>query len=127
MVPMFTQGHPCVLKVHNAISYWTKNNEELVQKNYNLTVDECHVQNIAREYINAWTTVAQTQEAFVEVPEMIPKYLVKYSVRDGKKLNLKLRDSEAGQKCCAFQHCVYHETEGNLLITDMQGRYSSAA
>lgn len=39
IVPMFTQGHPWVLKVHNAISYWTKNNEELVQKNYNLTVD----------------------------------------------------------------------------------------
>lgn len=31
------------------------------------------------------------------------------------------RDSEAGQKCCAFQHWVYHKTEGNLLVTDMQG------
>lgn len=31
------------------------------------------------------------------------------------------RDSEAGQKCCAFQHWVYQKTEGNLLVTDMQG------
>ncbi|XP_041741298.1 alpha-protein kinase 2 [Coregonus clupeaformis] len=142
MVTVFTQGHHCVLKVHNAISYGTKNNEELVQKNYNLAVEECHVQNTAREYIKAWTAVAQTQEAFGEVPEIIPIYLVhrpsndvpyatleeelmgdfvKYSVRDGKEINLKRRDSEAGQKCCAFQHWVYHKTEGNLLVTDMQG------
>lgn len=46
---------------------------------------------------------------------------VKYSVRDGKEINLMRRDSEAGQKCCTFQHWVYHKTEGNLLVTDMQG------
>ncbi|XP_020340350.1 alpha-protein kinase 2 [Oncorhynchus kisutch] len=142
MVPVFTQGHHCVLKVHNAISYGTQNNEELVQKNYNLAVEECHVQNTAREYIKVWTAVAQTQDAFGEVPEIIPIYLVhrpsndipyatleeelmgefvKYSVRDGKEINLKRNDSEAGQKCCTFQHWVYHKTEGNLLVTDMQG------
>lgn len=47
---------------------------------------------------------------------------VKYSVKDGKEINLMRRDSEAGQKCCAFQHWVYHNTEGNLLVTDMQGQ-----
>lgn len=47
---------------------------------------------------------------------------VKYSVKDGKEINLMRRDSEAGQKCCAFQHWVYHKTDGNLLVTDMQGR-----
>lgn len=46
---------------------------------------------------------------------------VKYSVKDGKEINLMRRDSEAGQKCCAFQHWVYQQTEGNLLVTDMQG------
>lgn len=46
---------------------------------------------------------------------------VKYSVKDGKEINLMRRDSEAGQKCCAFQHWVYQKTEGNLLVTDMQG------
>lgn len=47
---------------------------------------------------------------------------VKYSVKDGKEINLMRRDSEAGQKCCAFQHWVYQNTEGNLLVTDMQGQ-----
>ncbi|XP_067107041.1 alpha-protein kinase 2 isoform X1 [Osmerus mordax] len=142
MVSVFMPGHPCVLKVHNAISYGTKNNEELVQRNYNLAVEECHVQNTAREYIKAYTVVAQSKESFGDVPEIIPIYLVhrpsndipyatleeelrgdfvKYSVRDGKEINLMRRDSEAGQKCCTFQHWVYHKTEGNLLVTDMQG------
>uniref|UniRef100_A0AAQ4S251 non-specific serine/threonine protein kinase n=2 Tax=Gasterosteus aculeatus aculeatus TaxID=481459 RepID=A0AAQ4S251_GASAC len=141
-IPLFLPGHPCVLKVHNAISYGTKNNDELIQKNFSLAVEECHVQNTAREYIKGYTTAARTVEAFGEVPEIIPIYLVhrpsndipyatleeelvgdfvKYSVKDGKEVNLKRRDSEAGQKCCAFQHWVYHKTEGNLLVTDMQG------
>ncbi|XP_032395736.1 alpha-protein kinase 2 [Etheostoma spectabile] len=141
-IPLLLPGHSCVLKVHNAISYGTKNNDELVQKNFSLAVEECHVQNTAREYIKAYNTAAQSVEAFGEIPEIIPIYLVhrpsnnipyatleeeligdfvKYSVKDGKEINLKRRDSEAGQKCCAFQHWVYHKTEGNLLVTDMQG------
>uniref|UniRef100_UPI0037E86257 alpha-protein kinase 2 n=1 Tax=Semicossyphus pulcher TaxID=241346 RepID=UPI0037E86257 len=141
-IPLLVPGHSCVLKVHNAISYGTKNNDELVQKNFSLAVEECQVQNTAREYIKAYTTAAQSVEAFGETPEIIPIYLVhrpsndipyatleeeligdfvKYSVKDGKEINLMRRDSEAGQKCCAFQHWVYHNTEGNLLVTDMQG------
>ncbi|KAJ8415580.1 hypothetical protein AAFF_G00425600 [Aldrovandia affinis] len=134
---LFAPGHPCVLKVHNAICYGTKKNEELICKNYNLAVE-----NIAREYIKAYTEEARSSAVFGEVPEIIPIYLVhrpssslpyatleeelvgdfvKYSVRDGKEINLMRRDSEAGQKCCAFQHWVLHKTEGNLLVTDMQG------
>ncbi|XP_067232059.1 alpha-protein kinase 2 isoform X3 [Chanodichthys erythropterus] len=141
-LPRFNPGHPCVLKVHNGINYGIKNNEELVQKNYSLAVEECHVQNTAREYIKAYNSVAKSAESFGEVPEIIPIYLVhrpsneipyatleeellgdfvKYSVKDGKEINLMHRDSEAGQKCCAFQHWVYTQTEGNLLVTDMQG------
>ncbi|XP_048021852.1 alpha-protein kinase 2 isoform X1 [Megalobrama amblycephala] len=141
-LPRFNPGHPCVLKVHNGINYGIKNNEELVQKNYSLAVEECHVQNTAREYIKAYNSVAKSAESFGEVPEIIPIYLVhrpsneipyatleeellgdfvKYSVKDGKEINLMRRDSEAGQKCCAFQHWVYTQTEGNLLVTDMQG------
>ncbi|XP_077050149.1 alpha-protein kinase 2 isoform X2 [Siphateles boraxobius] len=141
-LPQFNPGHPCVLKVHSVISYGTKNNEELVRKNYSLAVEECHVQNTAREYIKAYNSVAKSAESFGEVPEIIPIYLVhrpsndipyatleeellgdfvKYSVKDGKEINLMRRDSEAGQKCCAFQHWVYTQTEGNLLVTDMQG------
>ncbi|KAJ8402354.1 hypothetical protein AAFF_G00368430 [Aldrovandia affinis] len=142
MLSAFTPGHPCVLKVHNAISQGTKNNEELILKNYNLAVEECQVQNTAREYIKAYTTTAKSAEEFGEVPEIIPIFLVhrpsndipyatleeelmgdfvKYSVKDGKEINLTRRESEPGQKCCAFQHWVYNMTEGNLLVTDMQG------
>ncbi|XP_013864768.1 alpha-protein kinase 2 [Austrofundulus limnaeus] len=141
-IPLLVPGHACVLKVHNAISYGTKNNDELVQRNFNLAVEECQVQNTAREYIKAYTSAAQSVDAFGDVPDIIPIYLVhrpsndvpyatleeeligdfvKYSVKDGKEINLMRRDSEAGQKCCAFQHWVYHNTEGNLLVTDMQG------
>nr|XP_046231797.1 alpha-protein kinase 2 [Scatophagus argus] len=141
-IPLLLPGHSCVLKVHNAISYGTKNNEELIKKNFTLAVEECQVQNTAREYIKAYTTAAQSVEAFGEIPEIIPIFLVhrpsndipyatleeeligdfvKYSVKDGKEINLMRRDSEAGQKCCAFQHWVYDKTEGNLLVTDMQG------
>ncbi|XP_057215510.1 alpha-protein kinase 2 [Triplophysa rosa] len=141
-LPRFNPGHPCVMKVHNSIGYGTKNTEEIVKKNYSLAVEECHVQNTAREYIKAYNHVAKNAESFGEVPEIIPIYLVhrpsndipyatleeellgdfvKYSVKDGKEINLMRRDSEAGQKCCAFQHWVYTQTEGNLLVTDMQG------
>lgn len=141
-IPLLVPGHSCVLKVHNAISYGTKNNEELVQKNFTLAAEECQVQNTAREYIKAYTAAAQSTGAFGDVPDIIPIYLihrpsndipyatleeeligdfVKYSVKDGKEINLMRRDSEAGQKCCAFQHWVYQNTEGNLLVTDMQG------
>ncbi|KAG5834607.1 hypothetical protein ANANG_G00263250 [Anguilla anguilla] len=142
MLPVFSPGLSCVLKVHNVISQGTRNNEELIHKNYSLAVEECSVQNTAREYIKAYTTVAKSAEEFGEVPEIIPILLVhrpssdipyatleeeligdfvKYSVKDGKEINLKRRDSEPGQKCCAFQHWVYNKTEGNLLVTDMQG------
>ncbi|XP_028658342.2 alpha-protein kinase 2 [Erpetoichthys calabaricus] len=142
LVPVFNPGHPCVLKVHNAIAYGTKTNDELIQKNYRLAVQECHVQNTAREYIKEYRTEATNTDSFGEVPDIIPIYLihrpannipyatleeeligefVKYSVKDGKELNVMRRDSDAGQKCCTFQHWVFQRTGGNLLVTDMQG------
>ncbi|KAL8204045.1 UNVERIFIED_CONTAM: hypothetical protein K2H54_066350 [Gekko kuhli] len=142
LVPVFSPGHPCVLKVHNAIAYGTKNNDELVTKNYKLAMQECYIQNTAREYAKIYAAEAEQLEGFGEVPEIIPIFLihrpksnipyatveeeligefVKYSVRDGKEINFTRRDSEAGQKCCTFQHWVYERTSGSLLITDMQG------
>ena len=38
-IPLLVPGHSCVLKVHNDISYGTNNNDELVQKNFNLAVE----------------------------------------------------------------------------------------
>ncbi|XP_077594086.1 alpha-protein kinase 2 [Stigmatopora nigra] len=141
-VPLLLAGPSCVLKVHTAVTYGTKNNDDLVQRNFSLAVEECHVQNTAREYIKEYNVATQSVDAFGEVPDIIPIYLVhrpssdipyatleeeligdfvKYSVKDGKEINLMRRDSEAGRKCCAFQHWVYQRTEGNLLVTDMQG------
>ncbi|XP_006116612.1 alpha-protein kinase 2 isoform X2 [Pelodiscus sinensis] len=40
LVPIFSPGHPCVLKVHTAISYGTKTKDELVQKNYKLAMQD---------------------------------------------------------------------------------------
>ncbi|XP_053557139.1 alpha-protein kinase 2 [Bombina bombina] len=142
LLPVFNPGHLCVLKVHNAIAYGTKTNDELVQRNYNLAVQECYVQNTAREYAKIYAAEAERLKDFGTVPEIIPIFLihrpannipyatveeellgdfVKYSVRDGKEINFLRRDSEAGQKCCTFQHWVYEKTNGNLLVTDMQG------
>ncbi|XP_058995466.1 alpha-protein kinase 2 isoform X1 [Mustela lutreola] len=142
LTPVFQPGHACVLKVHNAVAYGTRNNDELIQRNYKLAAQECYVQNTARHYAQIYAAEAQPLEGFGEVPEIIPIFLiyrpdnnipyatveeeligefVKYSIRDGKEINFLRRDSEAGQKCCTFQHWVYQKTSGCLLVTDMQG------
>ncbi|XP_017595382.1 PREDICTED: alpha-protein kinase 2 isoform X2 [Corvus brachyrhynchos] len=142
LAPAFAPGHPCVLKVHNALTYGTKSRDELLQKNYSLALQECYVQNTAREYAKLYAAEAEPLEGFGEVPEIIPIFLihrptnnipyatveeelvgefVKYSVKDGKEVNFLRRDSEAGQKCCTFQHWVYEKTNGNLIVTDLQG------
>uniref|UniRef100_A0A8C9EM79 Alpha-protein kinase 2 n=1 Tax=Pavo cristatus TaxID=9049 RepID=A0A8C9EM79_PAVCR len=142
LVPVFSPGHPCVLKVHNAITYGTKSKDDLVQRNYKLALQECYVQNTAREYAKIYAAEAEPLEGFGEAPEIIPIFLVhrpannipyatveeeligefvKYSIKDGKEINFLRRDSEAGQKCCTFQHWVYEKTNGNLLVTDLQG------
>ncbi|KAM8783090.1 alpha-protein kinase 2 [Rhynchonycteris naso] len=142
LMPVFQPGHACVLKVHNAVAYGTRNNDELIQKNYKLAAQECYVQNTARYYAKIYAAEAQPLEGFGEVPEIIPIFLihrpehnipyatveeeligefVKYSIRDGKEINFLRRESEAGQKCCTFQHWVYQKTSGGLLVTDMQG------
>ncbi|XP_025959420.2 alpha-protein kinase 2-like [Dromaius novaehollandiae] len=142
LVPVFSPGHPCVLKVHSAIMYGTRSKDDLVQKNYKLALQECYVQNTAREYAKIYAAEAEPLEGFGEVPEIIPIFLVhrpannipyatveeelvgefvKYSVKDGREVNFLRRDSEAGQKCCTFQHWVYEKTNGSLLVTDLQG------
>ncbi|XP_069780116.1 uncharacterized protein [Narcine bancroftii] len=141
-IPVFDPGHSCVLKIHNAISYGTKTKNEFIQRNYILAVQECHVQNAARQYGNMFSAKGTLLEGFGKAPEIIPIYLVhrpannipyatveeelkgdfvKYSVKDGRELNVGRKESEVGQKCCTFQHWVYEWTEGNLLVTDLQG------
>lgn len=40
-------------------------------ENNTFSVQECQVQNTAREYIKAYTTAAQSTEAFGEIPEWV--------------------------------------------------------
>ena len=61
---------------------------------------------------------------YATVEEELMGEFVKYSIRDGKEITFLRRDSEAGQKCCTFQHWVYQKTGGCLLVTDMQGEES---
>ncbi|XP_048459279.1 alpha-protein kinase 2 [Rhincodon typus] len=142
LLPLFDPGHRCVLKIHNAISHGTKANSELIKQNYVLAVQECHVQSAARQYGNMFSAEGTLLEGFGEAPEVIPIYLVhcpandvpyatieeeligefvKYSMKDGRELNSGRKESDVGLKCCTFQHWVYQWTEGNLLVTDMQG------
>ncbi|OWK01654.1 ALPK2, partial [Cervus elaphus hippelaphus] len=68
LTPVFKPGHACVLKVHNAVAYGTRNNDELVQRNYRLAAQECYVQNTARHYAQIYAAEAQPLEGFGEVP-----------------------------------------------------------
>lgn len=44
-IPLLVPGNSCVLKVHNSISYGTKNNDDILQKNFNLAVEvsNCYI------------------------------------------------------------------------------------
>lgn len=64
---------------------------------------------------------------YATVEEELIGEFVKYSIRDGKEINFLRRESEAGQKCCTFQHWVYQKTSGCLLVTDMQGEEAAAS
>uniref|UniRef100_A0A8C4V634 Alpha-protein kinase 3 n=1 Tax=Falco tinnunculus TaxID=100819 RepID=A0A8C4V634_FALTI len=140
--PVFESGCTCVIKVHNFIAFGTKNENSLVEKNYDITIQECKIQNSSREYCKIFAAEARAVPDFGAVPEVIPLYLIyrpannipyatmeedlggpceQYCVteRDG---NLVARGtSEIVLKCCTFQHWVYQWTNGNILVTDMEG------
>ncbi|OXB77161.1 UNVERIFIED_CONTAM: hypothetical protein H355_014732 [Colinus virginianus] len=125
LVPVFSPGHPCVLKVHNAITYGTKSKDDLVQRNYKLALQrERAVYFIFLDFriIPIFLVHRPANNIpYATVEEELIGEFVKYSVKDGKEINFLRRDSEAGQKCCTFQHWVYEKTNGNLLVTDLQG------
>uniref|UniRef100_A0A672UPM5 Alpha-protein kinase 3 n=1 Tax=Strigops habroptila TaxID=2489341 RepID=A0A672UPM5_STRHB len=140
--PIFESGRTCVIKVHNFIVFGTKNENSLIEKNYDITIQECKIQNSSREYCKIFAAEARAVPDFGAVPEIIPLYLIyrpannipyatmeedlgapceQYCVieRDG---SLVARGtSEIVLKCCTFQHWVYQWTNGNILVTDMEG------
>lgn len=53
LIPLSLPGHSCVLKVHNSISYGTKNSDELIQRNFSLAVEVRTSQDPVHLYLNA--------------------------------------------------------------------------
>ncbi|NWV43865.1 ALPK3 kinase, partial [Grantiella picta] len=140
--PVFESGHTCVIKVHNFIIFGTKNENSLIEKNYDITIQECKVQNSSREYCKIFAAEARAVPDFGAVPEIIPLYLIyrpannipyatmeedlgrpceQYCVTERDGSLVARGTSEIVLKCCTFQHWVYQWTNGNILVTDMEG------
>nr|XP_047937384.1 LOW QUALITY PROTEIN: alpha-protein kinase 3 [Anser cygnoides] len=140
--PIFESGHTCIIKVHNFIVFGTKNENSLIEKNYDITIQECKIQNSSREYCKIFAAEARAVPDFGAVPEIIPLYLIyrpannipyatmeedlggpceQYCVTERDGSLVARGTSEIVLKCCAFQHWVYQWTNGNILVTDMEG------
>ncbi|NXC63770.1 ALPK3 kinase, partial [Aleadryas rufinucha] len=140
--PVFESGHTCVIKVHNFIVFGTKNENSLIEKNYDITIQECKVQNSSREYCKIFAAEARAIPDFGAVPEIIPLYLIyrpannipyatmeedlgrpceQYCVTERDGSLVARGTSEIVLKCCTFQHWVYQWTNGNILVTDIEG------
>ncbi|XP_074736528.1 alpha-protein kinase 3 isoform X2 [Strix uralensis] len=140
--PIFESGCTCVIKVHNFIVFGTKNENSLIEKNYDITIQECKIQNSSREYCKIFAAEARAVPDFGAVPEIIPVYLIyrpannipyatmeedlggpceQYCVTERDGSLMARGTSEIVLKCCTFQHWVYQWTNGNILVTDMEG------
>uniref|UniRef100_A0A663DP54 Alpha-protein kinase 3 n=1 Tax=Aquila chrysaetos chrysaetos TaxID=223781 RepID=A0A663DP54_AQUCH len=140
--PIFESGRTCVIKVHNFIVFGTKNENSLIEKNYDITIQECKIQNSSREYCKIFAAEARAVPDFGAVPEIIPLYLIyrpannipyatmeedlggpceQYCITETDGSLVARGTSEIVLKCCTFQHWVYQWTNGNILVTDMEG------
>ncbi|XP_009864690.1 PREDICTED: alpha-protein kinase 3, partial [Apaloderma vittatum] len=140
--PVFESGCTCIIKVHNFIVFGTKNENSLIEKNYDITIQECKIQNSSREYCKIFAAEARAVPDFGAVPEIIPLYLIyrpannipyatmeedlggpceQYCVTERDGSLVTRHTSEIVLKCCTFQHWVYQWTNGNILVTDMEG------
>ncbi|NWR81212.1 ALPK3 kinase, partial [Centropus unirufus] len=140
--PVFESGHTGVIKVRNFIAFGTKNENSLVERNYDITIQECKIQNSSREYCKIFAAEARAIPDFGAVPEIIPLYLIyrpannipyatmeedlggrcePYCVAERDGSLVARGTSEVVLKCCTFQHWVYQWTNGNILVTDMEG------
>ncbi|XP_066492278.1 alpha-protein kinase 3 isoform X2 [Tiliqua scincoides] len=140
--PVFESGHTGIIKVRNLIAFGGRSESTLIERNYDITIQECKIQNSSREYCKIFAAEARAIPAFGLVPEIIPLYLIyrpanniPYAtmeedlpgqfehycgrVRDGGLAPAST--SEVGHKCCTFQHWLYQWTNGNFLVTDLEG------
>ncbi|XP_077373063.1 uncharacterized protein alpk3a isoform X2 [Festucalex cinctus] len=140
--PVYDSGSTCIIKVTNPIAYGTKQDNNLIERNLEMTKQECKIQNMIREYCKIFAAEARAIENFGSSLEIIPKYLMyrpansipyatvevdleeaflKYCVTDTKGHMVAQSASEMEQKCSTFQHWIHQWTHGNLLVTRMEG------
>ncbi|XP_039195432.1 alpha-protein kinase 3 isoform X2 [Crotalus tigris] len=141
--PVFESGHTGIIKVNNLIAFGGRSENTLVERNYDITIQECKIQNSSREYCKIFAAEARAIADFGSIPEIIPLYLIYrpannipyatmeedlpgsfqgYCGREGDGNRLAPPNpSEIGQKCSAFQHWLYQWTNGNILVTDLEG------
>ncbi|KAJ8003282.1 hypothetical protein DPEC_G00167800 [Dallia pectoralis] len=140
--PVFESGSTCIIKIQNPIAYGTKEESNLAERNMEITKQECKIQNTVREYCKIFTAEARVIENFGFSLEVSPLYLMyrpansvpyatvetdlkgvflKYCMMDDKGRLITRSTSEVEMKCCSFQHWIYQWTNGNLLITGLEG------
>ncbi|XP_035272405.1 alpha-protein kinase 3-like isoform X1 [Anguilla anguilla] len=140
--PVFESGSSCIIKVRNPIAYSSKDEISLAEINLETTKKECKIQNTAREYCKVFAAEARAIENFGTALEMLPRYLMyrpantvpyatvevdvpgvfqKYCTMDATGGLIMRSASEVEQKCCAFQHWIHQWTNGNLLVTQLEG------
>ncbi|CAB1448100.1 unnamed protein product [Pleuronectes platessa] len=140
--PVFESGNTCIIKKSNPIAYEGKEERNLLERNLDNIKQHCKIQNLAREYCKIFSAEARVLDNFGSSLEVIPVYLMyrpantvpyatveadltgayqKHSVLDHTgRLDVKT-GSEVAQKCCALQHWIFQWTNGNLLLTRLEG------
>eukprot|EP00063_Salmo_salar_P056959 XP_014031794.1 PREDICTED: alpha-protein kinase 3-like isoform X1 [Salmo salar] len=141
--PVFESGTTCYIKVKSPIAYYgAKEESNLVERNLAITQQECRIQNIAREYCKIFAAECRVIGTFGEALEVIPVHLMyrpansiphatvesdlkgvylRYCLMDATGRLVMRTGSEAALKCCALQHWILQWTNGNLLLTRMEG------
>lgn len=140
--PVFESGNTCIIKARNHVAYGGKGDGSLVDRNLEISMQECKIQNLAREYCKIFAAEARLIENFGPTLEVIPRYLVyrpanavpyatveadltglyqRYSVLDHTGQVEACTSSDVKQKCCALQHWIFLWTSGNMLLTRIEG------
>ncbi|XP_051579715.1 alpha-protein kinase 3-like [Myxocyprinus asiaticus] len=140
--PVFESGTTCITKVRNPIAFGAKEESNLAERNLEITKQECKTQNTVREYCKIFAAEARVIENFGFSLEVIPLHLmyrpantvpyaavetdlngvyVKYCLMDSTGRLITRAATEVEQKCCTFQHWIHQWTNGNLLVTRLEG------
>ncbi|XP_042599887.1 alpha-protein kinase 3-like isoform X2 [Cyprinus carpio] len=140
--PVFESGSTCITKVRNPIAYGAKEESNLAERNLEIAKQDCKIQNTVREYCKIFAAEARVIENFGSSLEVIPLHLmyrpantipyatvetdlngvyVKYCLMDSTGRLIARASSEVEQKCCTFQHWIHQWTNGNLLVTRLEG------